>query len=69
MSSYDAWKTMPPDDRGFCPSCYGDSSEMYEEGSEFVCRCGWRGEDGDLLSFAEMAREGREEMRLWAAGL
>lgn len=73
--NYDDWKTTPPDDRGFCPSCYGpvedfddatpaDSGEDYGEHSNertAACTCGWTGWESDLLSRDDARREGREE--------
>lgn len=56
---YDSWKTTPPDDRGYCPTCYGPVEDFDEDTA--LCTCGWAGPESELLSREEARREGREE--------
>jgi len=58
-ASLDHWKTTPPDDRGYCPSCYGPVEDFDDDTA--ICSCGWRGDADALLSRDDARREGREE--------
>lgn len=62
---YDAWKTTPPDDRGYCPACFGPVEDFDDESNEreriALCTCGWTGKESDLLSRDEARREAKEE--------
>lgn len=71
MSDYDSWLTTPPDERQYCPRCYGSSEEMSADESGYVlfCACGWVGIGSQLLSHDEMVRWAREDGRLDRAGV
>lgn len=63
--NYDAWLTTPPDDRRYCPYCYGDlDNARYVNGGLLVCHnCGRTLCEAHSLSHGAMVREGRYDAR------